>query len=187
MTTFAEQCTRVCSPHGAVAHLAAPGTRRPLCPVVTRPADGWQQARAGMPVCKHCERIAAVTAPVPSSSLLLPSAGVAAGNAAAAAGSLPFPGSGGPAADETPGSGATAEASAPLPGTSPGPVTGEPLEPLPVPGQDPPALKGPAFLARWRAVRSATAAGQRGDRGRRARRGRGQDPGPGMNRRGGTT
>ena len=189
MTTFAEQCTRVCSPHGAVAHLAAPGTRRPLCPVVTRPDGGWQRARAGMPVCKHCERIAAARSPVPESSQPPPDAmrPDAAGDAAEAARSLPFPGSGDPAADERPGGGATAEASAPFPGTSAGPVTGEPLEPLPVPGQDQPALKGAAFLARWRAARRDAKAGQRGDRGRRARRGRGQDPGPGMHRKGGTT
>ena len=197
MTTFAEQCTRIYSPGGAVAHLAAPGTARPLCPVATQPKGGWRgtfgglagerERAASLPTCKHCERIAAAAKPVSPSSPLLPSAGAAAGDAAEAARSLPFPGSGGQAADEQPAGGATAEASAPPAGASEGPMTGEALEPLPVPGQDQPALRGPEFLRRWKSALAAGRAGQRGDRGRRARRGRGQDPGPGMHRRGGTT
>ena len=188
MTTFAEQCGRVCSPHGAVAHLAAPGTKRPLCPVATRPADGWQQARASMPVCKHCERIAAARRPVSESSQPPPDAPRpdAAGDAAEAPRSLPFPGSGDPAADKQPAGGATVQAGAPPAGTTAEPVIGEPLEPLPAAGQGQPGLRGAEFLRRWKSALSAGRAGQRGDRGRRARRGRGQDPGPGMHRRGGT-
>lgn len=185
--------TRVYSPNGAKAHLAAPGTRVPLCPARGRPPkDGWRGGRDAsetawadaLETCQHCQKLAAAR------------------DAEAAHATRPEP-----AAVESPAGPVQPEDRADLvdagpAGTTPTVQPAEILEPLPgapadhralaslvqAPGDsaDKQAATGVGFLARWKSALSANRAGQRGDRGRRNRTGRSGEYGPGQNRRSGS-